>query len=182
MGRVLVDLETLGQTLSARSPHQLLGTASIHASLIEGGQELSSYPEHCRLHIERRTVPGETTASVLGEVEGMLMRLRAADPSFSASADLTLWREPFEVSLDEPLVAIIRDVAAQILGAPPPVYGDTPWMDAALLSSAGIPTVVFGPGGAGAHAAVEYASITEVGACAGILARAALQFCDVKGA
>jgi len=50
-------------------------------------------------------------------------------------------------------------------------------MDAALLQSAGIPTVVFGPGGAGAHAAVEYASIGEVALCAEILTRTAMNFC-----
>src|SRR5207245_1884123 len=68
MGRVLGAMESLGQELADRTPHPLLGTASIHASLIEGGQELSSYPERCRLQIERRTVPGETPDSVRREV------------------------------------------------------------------------------------------------------------------
>lgn len=65
-----------------------------------------------------------------------------------------------------------------VLGRAPEVYGDTPWMDAALLMAAGIPTVVFGPGGTGAHAAVEYVSVSEVVRCAKILVRTAHDFCS----
>src|SRR5579859_3808023 len=64
MGKVLVGLEELDLALRAASPHRLLGTGSVHASLIEGGQELSSYPERCTLSIERRTIPGETMQRV----------------------------------------------------------------------------------------------------------------------
>lgn len=42
MGRFLAELERLGETLAARPAHPLLGNASVHASLIRGGQELSS--------------------------------------------------------------------------------------------------------------------------------------------
>jgi acetylornithine deacetylase len=176
MGRVLADLEALGQTLAARTPHPLLGSASIHASLIEGGQELSSYPERCRLQVERRTLPGETPESVLEELQQILSGRAQADAAFSARADLFFWRDPFETPADTPVVQTVRESAARALGYPPPVYGDTPWMDAALFSAAGIPTVVFGPGGAGAHGVTEYATISEVPACADILAHAALSF------
>jgi acetylornithine deacetylase len=180
MGRVLVGLESLGTELAARPRHPLLGTGSIHASLIEGGQELSSYPALCRLQVERRTVPGETPEAVLAELQDLLARRADEDPAFQATADLFLWREPFEVSTEEPIVRAVSDAAQSILGAAPAVYGDTPWMDAALLSVSGVPTVVFGPGGSGAHAATEYTLISEVAACAEILARAALNFCEVS--
>lgn len=176
MGRVLADLEDLARELAERSQHPLLGAGSVHASLIEGGQELSSYPAHCRLQIERRTVPGELPDAVRREIEERLEARARQDPTFSARSDLFLWREPFEVSLDEPVVRGLQEAAREVLGASPPVYGDTPWMDAALLSSAGIPTVVFGPGGAGAHAIEEYAFISEVAACARILARTVMGF------
>ncbi len=41
MGRVLTELDALDRTLQSRGPHPLLGTASLHASLIHGGRELS---------------------------------------------------------------------------------------------------------------------------------------------
>src|SRR5205807_1616099 len=104
MGRVLTDLESLGRELRERSPHALLGTGSLHASLIEGGQELSSYPDRCTVHVERRTVPGETPDEVLQEIRrGLEVRARE-DATFSAEAKLFFWRDPFEVSLSEPIV------------------------------------------------------------------------------
>src|SRR5579872_4561931 len=41
MGRVLAALDELETRLASRAPHARLGNASLHASLIEGGQELS---------------------------------------------------------------------------------------------------------------------------------------------
>src|SRR2546423_32510 len=45
MGRVLRHLEALDRDLQAREPNALLGTGSLHASIIDGGRELSSYPD-----------------------------------------------------------------------------------------------------------------------------------------
>jgi acetylornithine deacetylase len=176
MGRVLLALEGLGRSLSGGSGHPLLGSGSVHASLIEGGQELSSYPERCRLKVERRTIPGETRELVSNEVRSLLAELGRDDPLFSAESDLFLWRDPFEVGSHEDIVSVLSGAAQKVTGSVPEIYGDTPWMDAALLSTADIPTVVFGPGGAGAHAIEEYASIEQVALCAEILARTALEF------
>jgi len=177
MGRVLAQVEALGKQLGQGQAHPLLGTGSIHASLIEGGQELSSYPERCRLQIERRTIPGETSESVLEEILTELRGQSANDRSFRAEAELLFWREPFEVDRGAAIVQTVEQAAMAITGVRPEVYGDTPWMDAALLSSAGIPTVVFGPGGAGAHAVDEWASISQTATCAEVLAQAAMDYC-----
>lgn len=177
MGRVLGALESLGREVASREPHPLLGTGSLHASVIAGGQELSSYPERCTLTIERRTVPGETPSAVEAEVRERLEALRQVDVQFDARCELLFSREPFEAALDGLVARTVLAAGTAVMGDTPPVYGDTPWMDAALLQAAGIPTVVFGPGGAGAHAAVEYASISEVVTCAEVLATAALRFC-----
>jgi acetylornithine deacetylase len=56
--------------------------------------------------------------------------------------------------------------------------GDTPWMDSALLQAAGIETVVMGPGGGGAHAAVEWVEMESVAQIAAILAEAAIEYCS----
>lgn len=181
MGRVLVDIEDLGARMAATAGHPLLGAGSIHASSIEGGGELSSYPSRCRLQVERRTLPGEGRDAVAAEIDALLQRRIAEDGTFKASSDLFFWREPFEVPRDADVVRAVERAAADVCGNPPPIYGDTPWMDAALLSAAGIPTVVYGPGGAGAHADVEYASVEELQTCAEVLARAALSFCAPTG-
>src|SRR3954469_14752389 len=71
MGPILMALEELDLRLQARRPHPLVGAGSVHASVIEGGQEMSSFPARCVLLGERRTVPGETVADVERELAGM---------------------------------------------------------------------------------------------------------------
>jgi acetylornithine deacetylase len=177
MGRVLGQVEELGGELAERKPHPLLGVGSVHASLIEGGRELSSYPDRCECQIERRTLPGETEESVEVEMQARLKLLKQRDAAFSGDLELFLWRDAFEVDPHEEIVRRLREAGEAVTGRAPAIYGDTPWMDAALTQAAGIPTVVFGPGGAGAHAAIEYASISEVALCAEVLATTALEFC-----
>lgn len=177
MGKVLVGLEELDRSLRSSPSHRQLGSGSIHASLIEGGQELSSYPKHCSLRVERRTVPGETLQKVESEIPRIFERIAASDPTFKATVKTGLVRDPFEVSLDEPIVRTLLRKATAILGHEPAEIGSTGWMDSALLSAAGIPTVVFGPGGEGAHAVVEWSNLEQVERCAEILAAVAGEFC-----
>src|SRR6266480_2344642 len=135
MGKVLVGLEELDRSLRARPSHRLLKSGSVHASLITGGQELSSYPDHCKLGIERRTIPGETQESVEAEIQGIFDHIARTDPDFKASVRTTLVREPFEVPEDELIVQVVRRQATAILGRKPAIGSGTAWMDAALLSA-----------------------------------------------
>ncbi|UBV44668.1 ArgE/DapE family deacylase (plasmid) [Deinococcus taeanensis] len=176
MGRVLGKLEGLGQALTARPAHPLLGHGSLHASLITGGQELSSYPERCTLQVERRTLPGETPEAVTQEIEALLTDLKA-DPTFHAEHRVTLARDPFGVAPNAPIVQILQRAAEQQLGAPPAVIGQTFWMDSAFLAAAGIPTVVFGPRGGGAHATEEWVDLASAEQCRQILTATLRAFC-----
>jgi acetylornithine deacetylase len=176
MGPVLTAIGALQAALDTR-PHPLLGPASLHASLIDGGQELSSYPERCVLAVERRTLPGERRADIERELEGLLARAREADPRLATALRVGVVREPFAVDPQAAIVALLRGAALSVLGAEPEIVGDHPWMDAAFTAAAGIPTVVFGPGGAGAHAVEEYADIASVQRCAEVLIELARQFC-----
>ena len=45
------------------------------------------------------------------------------------------------------------------------------WTDAAMLGGAGIPSVLFGPGGAGLHSIEEYVNVRDVLACRDALPR-----------
>ena len=177
MSKVLLGLEELDRSLRAAPSHRLLGSGSVHASLIQGGQELSSYPRHCSLSIERRTVPGETLQKVESEIPRICEQIAATDPTFKATVKTSMVRDPFEVSLDEPIVRAVLRQATAILGHQPGEIGQTGWMDSALLSAAGIPAVVFGPGGEGAHAVVEWSNPEHVERCAEILAAVAEEFC-----
>jgi acetylornithine deacetylase len=177
MAKVLNGLEELDNALRASPSHPLLKSGSVHASLIEGGQELSTYPDHCSLRIERRTIPGETQQRVEAEIQRIFDHITASDPVFKATLRTTLVREPFEVPEDEYIVQLVRKQVRKVLGREPAIASGTGWMDSALLSAAGIPTVVFGPGGAGAHAVIEWADLGQVERCAEILLKVIEEFC-----
>lgn len=177
MGHVLTGLEALDRALRAGGGHPLLGAGSIHASLIVGGQELSTYPDRCLLGIERRTIPGETTAEVEAQIAAILDRARAADPAFRAEQRTLLERDPFSVAESEPIVAALRQHVTAATGHAPEIVGAGGWMDSAFLAAAGIPTVIFGPDGQGAHADNEWVDLPSATAAANILLATIADFC-----
>ncbi len=177
-GRVLTGIEELGRRLAGGPGHALLGTGSLHASLIEGGQELSSYPERCLVQLERRTVPGESAELVEAQVRELVDGARRADPELQAEVRTTLVRPPFEIASDAEIVRLVREHAERALGRAPALMGWAAWMDSAILAEAGIPTVIFGPGGEGAHETVEWVDLVSVERCAEVLVAVARAFCD----
>ncbi len=181
MGRFLARLADLERQLRARPPHPLVGPPSLHAATIHGGTGLSTYADRCVLGIERRTVPGEDAGAVTAELQALLDGLRRDDPEYEAALTTVLVRDPFEVGPRAGIVRALEDAATRVLGRAPRRMGDTPWMDSALLASAGVETVVMGPAGAGAHAAEEWVDVESVIRLAEILARTAVAYCGEPG-
>lgn len=177
MGRVLSRLESLDRKLQSQLPHPVLGCASLHASLISGGRELSTYPDRCVLHMERRTIIGEEPEIALREVEEILHSLKSEDQEFTASAKFLFGRPPYETPADHELPKSLASALAQI-GHNTKQDGMTFWTDAAVLGHAGIPSVIFGPGGAGLHSTEEYVLTDEVLTCRDALTQLARDFCS----
>ena len=169
MGRVLVALEALDRQLQSAKPVPFQGTASLHASIIRGGHELSIYPDECVLQMERRTVEGEDDASVAREVDALLKKLHSEDSTFDATAQVTAYRPAYRLDASHRLPAAMgRALSRARLSADP--IGMSFWTDAAILADAGIPSVLFGPGGAGLHSHEEYVTLDEVRVCREVLA------------
>ncbi len=177
MGRVLVGIEELDRRLRADPTHDRLGSGSVHASLIEGGQEYSSYPARCLLQAERRTIPGETVELAQREIRELLGSAAEDDPDFSGDVRVVASREPFEVDEDADLVRVVRESAASVTGSEPEIVGVSYWADSALLGAAGIPTVLFGPRGEGAHAEVEWVDVGDLERCVEVYVAVAAEIC-----
>jgi acetylornithine deacetylase len=175
MGRVLSRLERLEKRLRYGASHDLLGTASLHASIIDGGEELSSYPARASLQFERRTLPDEPADVGLTEIVTILDELRREDTEFEADARMVFGREAYEIDPSSPLPEALVQAASRVGGRSRRV-GMTFWTDAAILGSAGIPTVLFGPGGAGLHSTEEYVLIEDVCHCRDALVELARAF------
>jgi acetylornithine deacetylase len=175
-GPILVALDELNRRLGDR-PHPVLGPGSLHGSLISGGIGESTIPDLCVLTVERRTIPGETTADVEREVDDLLAACRAADPDLVVSSRTTLARGPFETDPDTPIAVALRAATSSVLGSEAPTTAVSYWADSAFIAAAGIPTVLFGPIGDGAHADVEWVSISSTNAATRALTAAAVAFC-----
>jgi acetylornithine deacetylase len=163
MGPVLVALAELDERLQAGLRHPLVGTASLHASLIQGGQELSSFPASCLLTGERRSIPGETVDQIEQE-----LRAIAGDAALRIIAS----RDPLTEQPDHPFVELV----ARVAGAREYV-GALFWTDAALIADAGIPTVLFGPVGEGAHATVEWVDLASLDRLREVVLGVAAKWC-----
>lgn len=177
MGRFMAELDKLEQSLRSREGHPLVGPPSLHAAILQGGTGLSTYSDQCSLKIERRTIPGETEAQVVSEIQEIIARLSASDSTFKAEVKITCVRDPFEVAQEAEIVRVLNEAATGVLPSAPKFYGDTPWMDSAFLAREGIETVVMGPVGQGAHATVEWVDLDSVQKLAEILAHTAIEYC-----
>ena len=179
MGQFLARLSGLEAALRRQGSHSLLGPASLHAATLAGGTELSAYASRCRLGIERRTLPGEDPENAIEEIRTILQHLERKDPQFKWRLRTLLVRDPFEVRPDCRIVAVVKSAAEEVCHGAPQLMGDHPWMDAALLSAAGIETVVIGPSGGGAHSSEEWVDLESVTHLAAILTRSACRYCEV---
>jgi acetylornithine deacetylase len=173
---VLAGITALDAEL-ARQPHADYGRGSIHASTINGGDQLPVYPARCILGVERCLIAGETVAQAHAEMEDVLATARAADARFRGELRTLVAREPLEQSADELVVAAVAAAASAVLGRVPVVRGDIGWADSGLLVEAGIPCATFGPIGHGEHTAGEWVDLASVTTSAAVLEATARIFC-----
>ncbi len=147
MTRALAALAAGVEPWLAQRPHPVLGCATWNVGTIAGGSAVNVVPDRCDIDVDRRLVPGDTSAEVLHHVDAALDALRAED------AELRIDRDPpyvdipaIETPHDAPIVqAAQRAVAAA--GRPTEPMGVAYATDAAMLSGVGgIPAVVLGPG------------------------------------
>ncbi len=178
MGRFLALLDQLEQELRARSGHRWVGPPSLHAARIQGGSEISMYAAHCLLEVERRTVPGESEPQATAELQALLDRLAAQDPTFQATLKPIFVRDPFEVVSHSSIVKSLATGVQQGTGREPTYIGQSFWTDAAILAEAGMDTVLIGPTGGGLHSKEEWVNLQSVVDLAAILVATAVDYCQ----
>jgi acetylornithine deacetylase len=172
-GHHLAAFDHLDQQLRGR-PDPFLGPGNLHASLISGGTGESTIPDRCVFTVERRTLPGETLERVEADVADLLGRCRPADPRLTVTARTVLHRPPMETPPTAPIVAALLAAAGPGTSVAPMSY----WADSAFLAAAGIPTVLYGPEGEGAHADTEWVSRSGTSTATTVLTQLARDFCS----
>lgn len=173
MGPIIAALDQFDRTVLRKREHPLVGPASLHCAIIKGGVGLSTYAPECSLQIERRTIPGETTATVEAELSDVIH-------SIDQNAELTCFfdRPPLACDRNAKIVSCVRDAVRAVKGHEPSEAGVGYWMDAAIFAAAGVPTVNYGPSGAGAHEDVEWVDLRSVVECSHVLVESARRFCS----
>jgi acetylornithine deacetylase len=141
-GLVLAELDRMDAELLPTRSHPLLGRPSIHASTIEGGTGMSTYPDRCTMRLERRTIPGESVQQVKAELEDACARAAKIRSNFRGEVTVTFSQAPSDVAVDAPIVLALSD-ALRVAGEDVTVEGMSAWTDAALLNAAGVPAICF---------------------------------------
>ena len=172
MGPIIAALHKFDREELRTRVDPLVGPASLHCALIEGGTGLSTYASECRLKVERRTLPGETAAEVERELRGVV-----DGTGEEATIECFFERAPLRCDGNARIVCAVRDAVTEVTGEVPVEAGVGYWMDAAVFAAARIPTVNYGTSGAGAHEAVEWVDLDSAVTCARVLAGAARRFC-----
>lgn len=177
-GQFLSALDGFHKNILMKRKHPLLGSPSVHASLITGGTGISTYPDRCILELERRTLPEETAEEVKDEISSLLVRLGEENPDLRVDHDQYFIRNPLEISDDDPLVKCLKNSWRNFTGTEVKIGGFSGWADSAILNDNGIPTVNFGPSGKGLHSAEEYVDLQSVVDCARVLTETIISYCS----
>ena len=156
MAKVVDLLETKYAAQLRRRRHRLLGPATINVGMIHGGTQPNIVPDRCSIRIDRRTIPGEKDPQVKREIVRFIrqhgMKVELVDTKAEEPAPA------LETSIGHPVLQRFLKAAEQKKPA-----GVDFFTDAGVLSAAGIPSVVFGPGNiAQAHTVDEWVEIKQL--------------------
>lgn len=200
-GKVLVKADVLGKSAHGSMPHMgvnaiteaarflaaldrtplgkhpKLGQSSQCVLDMKGGPDtyVIQVPEHAAFSINRHIVPGETEATVLAQMEELAASLQSP-ATFQFRVEPPYY-PPYLVDDSDPFVSRFAAAYRHVVGSPP-AFGYAPFVCDAnyIAADAGIPTVVFGPGGANMHAANEWADLDETARAAAVYAQLAAGF------
>ncbi|BDZ53866.1 M20/M25/M40 family metallo-hydrolase [Agromyces marinus] len=165
----LIALRAFAAELDARPRHPLLGSGSVRVSMIEGGADAATVAARCGVVVERRTLPGDDDPRA--ELERVLA------PSGPARISTLAARPAMEAEPGAPIVRAVIDAVEAVTGRPAVRRGDPWWTDAGLIADAGIPVVLVGASGGGAHADDEWVSIASLEALTAIIGRVIREVC-----
>jgi len=174
---VMRALDELRTGLEQKPPHPLLGHGTVRVAMISGGTDAATVAAGATLTIERRTLPGETPEQVEAELRHLLDHLAADTSDFDYQLTRLVARGAFEADPDWPIVRVLDEQAERVLGRAVVQRGEPFWTDAGLVLEAGIPCLLFGVDGGGAHAPVEWATETSIHQVAETLEGAIIAFC-----
>jgi acetylornithine deacetylase/succinyl-diaminopimelate desuccinylase len=178
----LLETDLIPKLRARSSPHMLPPTLNL--GVIQGGQQPSSVADYCVVKLDRRWTTEESLQQVFEEMYEILDVLKKEDPKVKAEIKRdetnmkTMTHVPNYVPKDHRLVKTLSSSVLEVTGKPSKLSSFWGWTDAALFTHFGkMPTVVFGPGGKGAHSRVEYVFTEDLRKCTLVYAKTAMDVC-----
>ncbi|KAF5980396.1 diaminopropionate ammonia-lyase [Fusarium bulbicola] len=176
-GHFLVEFGKYAKKLQEGHGDETLGTGTAHASVIDGGEEASSYPAQCTIIAERRTIPGETNEVVQKEFDNIIAKVAKEVTDFKAEANIFFSRPPQFTAADHPFTKLVSSIVGSVTGKDAVIAGAPFWTDCALLAEKGIVPLLWGPKGEGFHGKEEFVHIESIEQVAEGLTSIATEFC-----
>ena len=173
---ILAIQEKCCPALTSRQ-HPLLGCPTLNVGVIHGGIQVNQVPESCTIELDRRMLPGETRRQVWQELESLIDELRLQDPEMAVEMESpTLEDFPLETSATERIVETVSTASGRVTGHSH-VIGVPYGSDASKFASAGMPSVILGPGSIDhAHGPQEYVDLDQVMSAVEIYASTIAEF------
>lgn len=123
----------------------LFARPSINLGRIAGGDAVNKVPDHCRMDVDVRYLPGQDPAEIVRQVQGL----------GAIEVETLLERPPAFVSPGNPMVRMLLEAVGNHEPAAASIGRDGA-SDAVAFLAVGIPAIEFGPRGAGHHGPEEY--------------------------
>ena len=151
--------------------------------------------DFCTVLVDARFLPGMTAASVKEDIELVLDGIKAEDPEFQYEIEMppppkyrvnTVVMEPFDLPKDEYILETVLRQYRTVTGREPDgvgtvLPGSYSGDDTCHLWAAGVPCLLYGPGGGSESSTVpdEYVRISDMEQVARVLALTALDVCNL---
>ncbi len=148
--------------------HPVMGRPTLSVNRMTAGSKLNIIPDHARLEIDCRTVPGMSGEGVLDlatRLAGHLVHFTALD------THAPVWTDP-----SHPFARLAADAARQATGAAHPPAAASYFTDGSVLAQIypGAAVAFFGPGEPGAcHTLDESCPVAQIPLAAEVIARTA---------
>jgi acetylornithine deacetylase/succinyl-diaminopimelate desuccinylase-like protein len=122
----------------------------------------------------RRTLRGDVIVTAVADEE--YVSIGVQDVVRRLTADAAIVTEPTGLNICVAHKGFVW-LEVETRGYDPQILGWNGWMDSAFLAAAGIPTVILGPDGEGAHADVEWVDVPSATRTANVLIGIIAEFC-----
>jgi len=160
MAAVLNSLQGYADKVSKRVPDPICGVPSFSVGVIRGGDNACSVPDFCEIDIDRRTIPGETSAQVIQELHAVMDEVKIAAPDLDyAIGTPFLDLPPLDTKPNAPITKAMLTACTAVLGD----VSTSAFPGSTDAPNFGCSTVICGPGDlAQCHSLNEYVAIDQI--------------------